>query len=163
MQFWKRAAILISALLVLAFVPYGQAQQQTVKVEQAGKPKPKITNARVQELSAASGLKPAIDSVLQKQAGPAWIGYRIPSGAKERTMCCFDSVDSIDWQKKNCCMGCRVESEKGASFNGTVSNCSPEPLPYVFLFMRAEGGQIGKLKIYSADCALDFASLPLYW
>jgi len=163
MRFWKRPAFTISALLALGLMPCGNAQQQTVKVEQSGAPKPKITNAKLQELSAASGLKPAIDGVVQKQAGPLWVGYRIPSAAKERTMCCFDSVDSINWQKNNCCMGCRVESEKGASFNGTVSNCSPEPLPYAFVFMRAEGGQIGKLKVYSPDCALDFANLPLYW
>ena len=163
MRFWKGTALTISVLLVLGLTPCVSAQQPTVKVEQSGTPKPKITNAKLQELSAASGLKPAIDGLVQKQAGPLWIGYRIPTAAKERTMCCFDSVDSIDWQKKNCCMGCRVESEKGSSFTGTVSNCSPEPLPYAFLFMRAEGGQIGKLKVYSPDCALDFANLPLYW
>jgi HEAT repeat protein len=162
MRFWKRPAFTISALLVLGLIS-GSAQQPTVNVEQSLAPKPKITNAKLQELSAAAGLKPAIDGVTQKQAGPLWIGYRIPTAAMERTMCCFDSADSIGWQKNNCCMGCRVESEKGASFNGTVANCSAEALPYAFIFLRAEGGQLGKLKVYSADCALDFANLPLYW
>jgi hypothetical protein len=60
-------------------------------------------------------------------------------------------------------MGCRMESEKGGSFNGTSSNCSPEPLPYAFIFFRAEQKQITKVRVYSADCALDFANLPLYW
>jgi hypothetical protein len=135
-----------------------------VKVEQSAAPKPKIVNAKVQELSAASGLKPAIDNVVQKQAGPVWMGYRIPTAAKERTMCCFDSMDSISRQKGSCCLGCKMESENGGSFNGTVSDCSPpEPLPYAFIFLRAEGKQITKVRVYSADCALDFASLPLYW
>lgn len=60
-------------------------------------------------------------------------------------------------------MGCRMESEKGNSFNGINSNCSPEPLPYAFIFLRAEEKQIMKVRVYSADCALDFANLPLYW
>ena len=125
--------------------------------------KPKVSNAKLQELSAGSSLKATVDGLVQKQAGPLWIGYRIPTAAKERTLCCFDSVDQFTNSDK-CCMGCRMESEKGGSFNGTVSNCSqPEPLPYAFVFLRASGGQIGKVRVYSADCALEFANLPLYW
>jgi hypothetical protein len=126
--------------------------------------KPKLANARMQELSASSGLKAAVDGLLQKQASPFWMGYRIPTAAKDRTMCCFDSVDGMAFKKNNCCMGCRMESEKGTSFNGTVADCSPpEPLPYAFVFFRAEEKQINKIRVYSADCALDFANLPLYW
>lgn len=126
--------------------------------------KPKISNAKVQEMSAASGLKATVDGLVQKQAAPLWIGYRIPTAAKERTMCCFDSVSGMEAAKKNCCMGCKMESEKGGSFNGTVSDCAPpEPLPYAFLFLRAEGKQITKVRVYSGDCGLDFANLPLYW
>jgi HEAT repeat protein len=126
--------------------------------------KPKISNAKLQELPASSGLKATIDSLVQKQTAPLWVGYRIPTAAKERTMCCFDSIDGIEAAKKKCCMGCRMESEKGSSFNGTVSDCAPpEPLPYAFIFFRAEANQITKVRVYSADCALDFANLPLYW
>ena len=134
-----------------------------VVASMAAAQKPKVTNAKWQEVSASSGLKTAMDGLLEKQAGPLWIGYRIPTAAKERTMCCFDSAN----ESKNaggCCAGCKIESEHGSSFNGTISNCSPpEPLPYAFIFFRAEDKQIGKLRVYSADCALDFASLPVYW
>lgn len=124
--------------------------------------KPKVTNAKIQELSAASGLKATVDGLMQKDASPFWIGYRIPAAAKERTMCCFDSWDESR-NSSGCCGGCRVESEHG-SFSGTVSNCSqPEPVSYAFVFMRTEQKQITKLRVYSADCALDFANLPLYW
>jgi hypothetical protein len=125
--------------------------------------KPKVSDAKLQELQAGASLRAAVDSLLQKQTGPFWIGYRIPAQAKERTMCCFDSVDQFR-NSDRCCMGCRMESEKGGSFNGTVSNCSsPEPLPYAFVFLRASGGQLSKVRVYSPDCALDFANLPLYW
>jgi hypothetical protein len=126
--------------------------------------KPRVSNARLQELSAGPDLKATVDGLVQKQTGPLWIGYRIPTAAKDRTMCCFDSIDGIEAARKNCCMGCRMESEKGGSFNGTVSDCTPpEPLPYAFVFLRAEEKQIRKVRVYSADCALDFANLPLYW
>jgi len=124
--------------------------------------KPKVTNAKIQELSAASGLKATIDGLVQKQTAPLWIGYRVPAAAKERTLCCFDWNNSNNGQNK-CCMGCKLESEKG-SFNGTSSDCAPpEPLPYAFVFIRAEEKQVQKVRAYSADCALDLAGLPLYW
>jgi len=129
---------------------------------QEAAPKPRISNAKVQELSASTGLKATVDGLVQKQTAPLWIGYRIPTAAKDRTLCCFDSVDQFQ-NSAGCCMGCRMESEKG-SFDGTSSNCpQPEALPYAFVFFRAENKQITKLRVYSADCALDFANLPLYW
>ena len=126
--------------------------------------KPSISNAKLQEVSAAGGLKAAVDTIVQKQDSPAWIGYRIPVIPKERTMCCFDSVDKIQNATANCCMGCRVESSGGNSFSGTVDNCQPpEPFGYAFVFFRAEAKRVQKIRTYSPDCALDFASLPVYW
>jgi hypothetical protein len=140
-----------SVLALLALVSMAVAQ------------KPKVTNAKWQEVSATSGLKATMDGLVEKQAGPLWIGYKIPAAAKERTMCCFDSVNEAR-NAGGCCAGCKMESEHGSSFSGTISNCAPpEPMPYAFIFFRAEGKQIGKLRVYSADCALDFASLPVYW
>ncbi|MGC2697806.1 MAG: HEAT repeat domain-containing protein [Candidatus Angelobacter sp.] len=149
MNSWK----LSTAAIVLALMSAAAVAQ-----------KPKISSAKLQELSAAGGLKTTMDGLVQKQSGPLWIGYRIPTAAKDRTMCCFDSVDGMEAARNKCCMGCRMESEKGGSFSGTVSDCSPpEPLPYAFLFFRADEKQIRKIRVYSADCALDFANLPLYW
>lgn len=153
MKLWQRNAI---AMLVAGCAAMLAAQEAP--------PKPKISNAKVQELSASAGLKGTVDGLVQKQAGPLWIGYRIPTAAKDRTMCCFDSLDNFQAAGGKCCTGCRMESEKGGSFNGTNSNCSPpEPLPYAFMFFRAEQKQITKVRVYSAGCALDFANLPLYW
>jgi hypothetical protein len=151
-KLWQKNAI---ALLVACCAAMMAAQEAT--------PKPKISNAKLQQLSASAGLKATVDGLVQKQTAPLWIGYRIPAAAKERTLCCFDSLDNFDSAANKCCMGCRMESEKSSSFNGTTSNCSPEPLPYAFIFFRAEQKQIMKVRVYSADCALDFANLPLYW
>ena len=151
MKLWQRNAI---TMLVAGCAAMLAAQEAA--------PKPKISNAKVQEISASAGLKATVDGLVQKQASPLWIGYRIPTAAKDRTMCCFDSLDNFEASGR-CCTGCRMESEKSSSFNGTNSNCSPEPLPYAFVFFRAEQKQIAKVRVYSANCALDFANLPLYW
>lgn len=145
----KRSITVIATLLFVAAAAAAQ--------------KPRVSDAKLQELNATAGLKATVDGLLQKQTGAFWIGYRIPTAAKERTMCCFDSIDQFRNNDK-CCMGCRMESDKGGSFNGTVSNCSqPEPLPYAFVFLRASGGQLEKVRVFSPDCALEFANLPLYW
>jgi hypothetical protein len=149
MKLWQRHAI---AIFLACNIAMAAAQ------------KPKISNAKLQELSTSAGLKATVDGLVQKQTAPLWIGYRIPAAAKDRTMCCFDSGDGIQSGKSKCCMGCKLESGSGSSFNGTVSDCSPpEPLPYAFIFFRAEQKQITKIRVYSADCPLDFAGLPLYW
>lgn len=153
MNLWQRYVI---AIFLVCLATMAAAQERAEK--------PRISNAKLQELSASSGLKTVVDGLVQKQTAPLWIGYRIPAAAKDRTMCCFDSVDGIETAKDKCCMGCKLESGKGSSFNGTVSDCaSPEPLPYAFVFLRAEEKQIMKVRVYSVNCPLDFASLPVYW
>lgn len=150
MPYARKITLLIVILLTVADFSFAQ--------------KPRVTNAKVQELSAAGGLKPVIDSLVAKQAGPLWIGYRIPTAATERSMCCFNSWN--DGETSACCSGCRLESGKSeSSVNiGSSTNCSsPEPLPYAFVFLRAETQKIGKVRVFSADCPLDFAGLPVYW
>jgi HEAT repeat protein len=78
-------------------------------------------------------------------------------------MCCFDSRDGSQVDSR-CCIGCSLESGGNNSFSGTNSACSPpEPFRYAFVFLRVEGRQVVKVRTYSADCALDFGGLPLYW
>src|ERR1700730_10055476 len=143
---------MVLLLLGVLLAPFCEAQ------------KPKATNAQVQEFSVAGGLQSTLNSLLQKQESPAWVGYRIPTAPKERTMCCFDSMNKFENSANQCCTGCKMESNRGGSFAGSNSNCAPpEPVRYAFVFMRIEGKQIQKVRAYSAGCALDFASLPLYW
>jgi HEAT repeat protein len=149
MKIVSRSAILMLALLALGGLAAGQ--------------KPKVTNAQSVETSAGGSLKSAVDSILQKQSAPAWIGYTIPAQAKDRTMCCGDGDTYGGWGS-NCCGGCRMESSGNGWSSGSRVNCSsPEPQPYAFIFLRAEGNQIGRIRVCSAECSLDFANLPLFW
>lgn len=140
------------AVITLILASFGVAQ------------KPNVTNAKLQELSAGGGLKAAFDGIVQKQESPAWIGYSIPVTPKERTMCCFDSWDGSQTRANGCCAGCKLESGKEGSFNGTVSDCSPpEPFHYSFVLFRVEAKAVTRVRNYTPDCALDFGGLPLYW
>lgn len=157
MKTWQKWLL---ALFMAGCAVIAGAQQPA----QNAAPRPRIANAKLQDLSARAGLQTTVDGLMRGQAAPFWIGYRIPASARERTMCCFDSGEGVTTSGNRCCIGCKPESEKGNSFNGTVSDCSPpEPLPYAFVFLRAEEKQVTKIRVYSADCPLDFANLPLYW
>ncbi len=127
--------------------------------------RPKVTNAKIDETAAGVSLKTVIDNVAQKQSGPEWIGYRIPAKASERTICCSEWSDdpgSSSWNQ--CCKGCKMDSDRGTSINGTVSNCAPpEPVPYAFVFLRMENKHVERVRVFSADCPLDFAGLPVHW
>ena len=85
MKIWQKQAI---AMLVVGCAAIAWRRREAA-------PKPKITNAKLQQLSASAGLKATVDGLVQKQTAPLWIGYRIPAAAKERTMCCFDSLDQL--------------------------------------------------------------------
>jgi hypothetical protein len=140
----------LSLILVLSCVAWAQ--------------KPNVTNAKVTELSASQGLRQAIAPMLSQQQEPLWIGYKIPAAAKERSMCCWNSVSDTKAAGKSCCLGCRMDLDGGNSFSGTDSNCAPpEPLPYAFVLLRVADKQISRVRVFSADCPLDFAGLPLYW
>jgi hypothetical protein len=150
MKNMNRTAVLTLLLLAVADVALAQ--------------KPKMANAKVQETSAQTGLKPAVDAILRQETGPLWIGYRIPTARKERTMCCFGSARRFRNEGAGCCSGCALESDRSDSFSVSNSDCSgPEPAPYAFVFFRAEQKQIGRVRVFSADCALDFAGLPVFW
>ncbi len=130
--------------------------------------KPKITNAKIEEVPAGTSLKALISTVGQA-ASPQWIGYRIPAKPTERTMCCFDSRNNDSWSSEGassagqCCKGCKMDSDHGVSV-GTASDCAtPEPLPFAFVFLKVENKQVSKARVFSADCPLDFAGLPVHW
>jgi HEAT repeats len=150
------AKFAVGALLALSLDVFAAAQT------------PKIINGQVQEISAHADLKPTIDGLIQGHESPLWIGYRIPTAAKERSMCCYDTLGA--WgagDKGQCSGGCRVESSHGISMSDSGAACSaPEPPRYAFVFLRTgekDDKQIRKVRVYSADCRLDFGGLPVFW
>ncbi len=146
----RRFQILTTAIL---FVSIAFAQQ------------PRFQNAKLESLSAAPGLQKVVSELIARQTGPAWIGYSIPVVPKERTMCCWDSLDQFS-AANGCCSGCKLEREGGTFISGTTtdSNCTRlEPANYAFALLRTEDKKVTKVRTFTPDCPLDAANLPVYW
>src|SRR4051812_4167636 len=149
-------------VLLLAAVGLAQTKPAGINLETGTDPHPKLTNAKVETRDAAAGLRPVVDGLV-KQQGPLWIAYAIPTLRKERTMCCFDNWNGM--REGGCCSGCKLENRDGSFNVGTMNggDCNLEPSDHAFVFLRAEGGHITKVRAFSNDCALDAASLTVYW
>ncbi len=136
-------------LLSLVFSAAAAAQQ------------PHIANARLEARPAASGLEPAIQSILRAQSSPAqsnpaWIGYSVPIVAGDHQMCCWNN---------GVAGGCTLEPRAGdrtvvVGGNRTVQL---EGSPYLTVLLRAESGAVGKVRTFTPDCDLDAGGLPFYW
>jgi hypothetical protein len=89
--------------------------------------------------------------------GPAWFGWGVTTD-RDRDMCCWDSDDG------RCCSGCRLE---GGRWQGTTGSrdgtVKLEGDREMFVLLRAESGEITKLRTFSPDCALDAGGTTLHW
>ncbi len=136
-----RALILITITAGLAF-----AQQ------------PNIQNAKLETRSAAAGLQAEIDSVA-RGGGAAWIAWSVPSIKRDADMCCYNSHDGDVYS-----CGCALESGNVANISsGTATPVKLEGSTTFNVFVRAEGGQIQKVRAMGATCPVDAQSMPIYW
>lgn len=119
---------------------------------------PRLQNAKLETRSAAAGLEQTFRSIVSSQSDPAWIGYAVPIVPGERQMCCFNGSE--------CCSGCRLETASGESNTvqmtgaGTVQLEGPA---HMFVLYRVEQKQVGKLRTFTPDCAIDGGGLPFFW
>lgn len=119
-----------------------------------------VTAARVEERSAAAGLRPAIDAILREGGAARWVGYAVPS-SHEGSSCCWDSVRDAG----GCCGGCRLEGSRGdrAFVSGSKARVELEGPRDVQIVLRVDGGRIGRVQAFSRDCALDVGRLAFVW
>jgi hypothetical protein len=109
---------------------------------------PPISNADLKQVSAASGLEPAIRAAVGSSGGPAWIGYAVPAIPSENNSCCWSDNSR----------GCGLEGR----FPGNAVTTPPTPVrlegpSHVVILMRYEAGVAEKLRVFSPDCPLDAA------
>ena len=141
----RKAFILLSVLCMMS-----------AAVAQPGASAPKLSNAKL-TTRAATNLQADVKAIVGS-GQTAWITYAVPVIAGEHHMCCFNS--SSDYGTE-CCGACRLENERGGSFIGRNNACSLEPGPDFFVFLRAEQGQIAKVRTFSSDCGVDAAGMPV--
>lgn len=135
-------------LLALALVALPAAAEQ-----------PRLSNGRLEPRSAGAGLEAAVRPLLQATRAPAWLGWSVATDG-ERQMCCWES-----WHDGPCCSGCRLEG-KGTFTSSTSDRAEAVRLEggrEMLVLLRAEAGEITKLRTFSPDCALDAGGTTLYW
>jgi len=140
-----RQALLAFALVAL---PAAAAEQ------------PRLSNGRLETRSAAAGLEAAVRPLLRATTAPAWIGWSVATD-RERQMCCWDSWNDGG----SCCSGCRLEGRGsyGSSTSSRDGVVKLEGNREMFVLLRAESGELTKLRTFSPDCSLDAGGTTLYW
>ena len=120
----------------------------------------RLVNAKQETRSAADGLERLLQGILASQSEPAWVGYAVPAVAGRSLMCCSDWGSS---QRE--CSGCRLEEKQEgvrSTTEGPKSVRLEAPAEIVVLYRIAQK-QLEKVRVFSADCELDFGGLPLIW
>jgi hypothetical protein len=139
---------LLAAVLVL-----GLASQLSAA------PPPRVTNARVEARSGGSGLAPVVKAELAARSGAFWLGWAVPA-TERSSSCCWSGDDDGG----SSCRGCSLEGERRFEVQGR----SDEPVKLegsdrVRILLRAEGGRVGKIRMFSEDCPVDASGMPLVW
>lgn len=97
-----------------------------------------------------------------------WIGWSAPAGDESHQICCWESGgwrnDSSNW----CCGRCRLEKSGGSSVTTRDTDRGGGPARLeapseILLFARVEAGRVGKVRVFSADCAIDASGLAVVW
>ena len=119
-----------------------------------------IVNAKQETRSAESGLERLLQGIVASQTEPAWIGYAVSAVAGRSLMCCSDWAGS-----RRDCTSCRLEEKQEGVRNTTEGPRSVRleaPAEIVVLY-RITHKQMEKVRVFSADCELDFGGLSLIW
>src|SRR3954449_12136558 len=111
-----------------------------------GQDGPRISNGKMETSSASAGLEKTVRGLLSK-GGAMWIAYAVSTQSQVRHICCFDNLDKMK-QNGECSGGGRLEGRRGTSFFSSHGRgCrEEEPSEDVFIFLRAEGGKIVKVR-----------------
>lgn len=123
---------------------------------------PRITNAKLDSRTVASGLDREFHSLVASENGPAWIGYAVRAVPGDHQMCCYSTFE--DGAGNRCCRGCALGSTRG----GVTVSTAPGPVSleapgYIFVFFRIEEHAVDRIRTFSAECELDGGGLPVHW
>ena len=91
----------------------------------------------------SAGLAKDLPALAAKLTEPTWIGYAVPVIDGEHHMCDY-------WND-------------GVRTMGSSAPVLLEPADVFFVLYRVEGGQITRIRSYSADCALDAGGKAVHW
>lgn len=132
----------------------------------------RITNGRVERVAVTRPLAREITALAPRSSEPFWVGYAMPIVAGERVICCLSGrgSDGIVFSSGRGngaeCTGCSLEPSAGGPAAVAAGPAGPVRLEGAteFLVMaRVDGGTVGKIRTFSADCPLDAGGRTVYW
>ncbi|MEO8677959.1 MAG: HEAT repeat domain-containing protein [Vicinamibacterales bacterium] len=91
----------------------------------------------------SAGLAKDLPALAARLSEPAWIGYAAPIIAGEHQMCDY-------WN----------DGVRNTMSNAPVHLETPD---FFFVLYRIEGGQVSRIRSYSADCPLDAGGKTVHW
>ena len=131
---WKRPAACALRLGVLAcFLAVPVAAAQT----------PRLSNGRLETRAVSAGLASDLPALAATLTEPTWIGYAVPIIDGDHQMCDY-------WN----------DGARHTVSNAPVHLETPD---FFFVLYRIEGGQVARIRIYSADCPLDAGGKAVHW
>lgn len=127
---------------------------------------PRLTNANMRPVASSGALTAQFKALVDAQVEPAWIAYTQPIVDGTLASCCYGWNDNGNGQS-TCCVGCPLEGRSNVvsvtdqrSGDGAGAAAPQQPIKlegatdFVMLF-RIENRRIDRVRVYSADCALD--------
>jgi hypothetical protein len=121
---------------------------------------PRLQNARMETRAVSGTLEATFRSMVNASNAALWFGYAVPKIAGERSMCCINSIDGVQYQ------GCTLEPRDASTTlqapapTGTIQL---EGATEVFVFFRIENKQVEKVRTFSPECGIDAGGLPFVW
>ena len=125
-----------------------------------------LENARVTAQLAAGDFARQVRG-LAAESAPRWIGWAVPAQDGRHQICCWDSMGSWGDGDRWCCGRCRLERSGNVSGNRMDERSDRtvrlEAAPEVLVLVRSESGNVGKVRVFSADCTIDAGGMPVAW
>jgi hypothetical protein len=118
--------------------------------------RPPISNGTVVERAAAPDLSRVIDEIAAS-AEPQWIAFAAPAVDGEHMMC-GDSMGRYD--------GYRLEPGSGPAGATRTQPSGPiplEPARMLAIFARVAGGQVERIRTFTAACPVDAGGRTVHW
>jgi hypothetical protein len=159
---------------LMRVVTFGIAAAALLAGTVAAQP-PSIANGRVTSQPAGTPLPQSFRSLVSAQAEISWIGYTVPVVDRQRFMCCDGRSSDGDVISYNGVVigdgRCRLEPRPTgapAPATATAQTGAPgvvqlEGSDRIIVLFRVVERKVERLRVVSADCALDAGGRPVQW
>lgn len=171
---WTAARKTLGAALVGAGLAWGLAAQlggdtwraraaAQVSSSQAASQEdaPPFQNAKVETRTVQESLNEEVRRWAEGASKARWLGYAVTGVKGNRSICCSD------YNGSDRCGRCALEDHRsGVSINPSDEKTGKvrlEGSPQMAVMYRAEGGKIGRVRVFALECTADAGGLNVLW